>query len=234
MRVIERKKTKDTEHVDSDGSWAISYGDMVTLLLSFFVLYFTVDQSKVKANQLQQSLMVRLQEGGVKSDQTLAESKLNIARKPGEGVDPELMEQFGAQVHKNENQLIVDFQNISFFEFGQVDLNSEGTKALNNFAKMYQAFSGQYTLRIQAYTDTRKVRSANLRFKDNLELSALRSVASMRALQKSGVPLSKMKIAGYGELAETQEKLMQLRNEKDPLKYTRKVVLVIEPQKERN
>jgi len=56
----------------------------------------------------------------------------------------------------------------------------------------------------------------------------------MRMLQKAGLPLSRMKIAGYGELMETQEKLMELQKEKDPLKYTRKVVLVIEPEKERN
>lgn len=40
MRKRKLKKIHSQIHTDSDGSWAISYGDMITLLLSFFVIFF--------------------------------------------------------------------------------------------------------------------------------------------------------------------------------------------------
>lgn len=232
MRAIVRKK--QTEHVDSEGSWAISYGDMITLLLSFFVLYFTVDHSKTKGGQLEHSLVMRLKDIGKNSEASGNQSQLNMGVTPGEGVDPTILKKFGADVFKIDQAVVIDFHDISFFKLGNVDVNKQGIAALEDFAKLYQPFAGQYQLNIQAYTDVRKVRSDNPRFKDNLELSALRSIASMRVLQKAGLPLDRMKISGYGELIETQEKLMKLQQESDPLKYTRKVVLTIEPAKERN
>ena len=46
--------------VDSEGSWAVSYGDMITLLLSFFVLYFTVDFEAQRDEQLKGAMLVEL------------------------------------------------------------------------------------------------------------------------------------------------------------------------------
>ncbi len=234
MKALQRRKSH-TEHVDTEGSWAISYGDMVTLLLSFFVLYFTVDHSKVRENKMQDALMMRLQESGIEANKKEAlNQQLNIGPTPGQGVDPLVLKKFGAQVMKDEHRLVIDFKDISFFDVGNTDVTTVGNEALLNFSKAFLPFSGQYSLQVQAYTDTRKVKASSLRYRDNLELSALRAVAAVRSLQKSGIPLRRMKIAGYGELTETQEKLMKFQNETDPLKYSRKVVLVIEPEKEGN
>lgn len=234
MRTLERGKQHHAEHVDSEGSWAISYGDMITLLLSFFVLYFTVDHKKDRASKMEQALMVRLQELGVKAPEESLKSQLNVGIKPGEGVDPLVVNKMGAEIFKVGDRLMVDFPNISFFALGEIEPTKEGKAALEKFVTTYMPFASTHQISIQAFTDTRKVRETNPRYKDNLELSALRSVASMRVMQRAGVPLSRMKIAGYGELIETQEKLMALKSEKDPLKFTRKVILSIEPQKEGN
>jgi flagellar motor protein MotB len=63
------------------------------------------------------------------------------------------------------------------------------------------------------------------RFKDNLELSALRAVSAMRELQELGVPLHRMKVGGYGEI----RKLAGDASDSD-LALARKLVLVIEPE----
>ena len=37
------KKNRIHSEEDSEGTWAISYGDMITLLLSFFVIFYNAD-----------------------------------------------------------------------------------------------------------------------------------------------------------------------------------------------
>jgi len=57
---ITRTSFKNSEIVDSEGSWAISYGDMVTLLLAFFVLFFTVNPNEERKELLQETLLIEL------------------------------------------------------------------------------------------------------------------------------------------------------------------------------
>lgn len=53
------KKLNDHSHEEqeNDELWAISYGDMITLLLSFFVIFFSTDFKKNKADQVDNHLL---------------------------------------------------------------------------------------------------------------------------------------------------------------------------------
>ncbi len=136
---------------------------------------------------------------------------------------------------RNRAPLIIEFNEVSFFPLGVVDLTKAGREVLSGFATSFIPFAGKYDLAIRAFTDTRPVKVKTGRFMDNLELSALRSVAAMRILQNSGVPLRDMRIAGLGEfkLPHQYEKAERTTasEEVDPLRYARKVILVIEPKR---
>lgn len=246
MRGIDRKRKANNEHPDSEGTWAISYGDMITLLLAFFVLFFTVDPQKESEENLQESLFMTLADAaktqnsdGNNSHAGTAESKrlpaavMNIGDdKSKDNIEKQLIEDWGASIHKVGNKIIVDFPRISFFDFAKVRVTEDGERKLANFVKLYMPYAGSYVLGIRAYTDTRPVRSSNPRFKDNLELSALRSVAAMRVLQKQGIPLDRMKLGGYGELNYTYNALKDIADksgQKQMDSFARRVILVIEP-----
>ena len=55
------KREKKQTHIDTEGSWAISYGDMITLLLGFFILFFSLDPAEKKESKISQSLLVTMQ-----------------------------------------------------------------------------------------------------------------------------------------------------------------------------
>jgi flagellar motor protein MotB len=229
MGVLRRRRSTDHFEVDTEGSWAISYGDMITLLLSFFILFFSTDSEKDRLQAMEASLLVKL-ENRTKPD-------LVSVHQPGQDpqFDPTLINHLAASVHKVGQKLIIEFPKVSFFDLGKVELTKMGKHQLKQFVDLYMPYAGNYIVGIRAYTDNKKVRPGGNRFQDNLELSALRSVATMRALQSLGIPMNRMRLGGYGELRMTAEDLGRAiasvpDYDRNGLALARKIVLVIEPE----
>ncbi len=231
MRSV-RLLTKPSYHEDEgEGSWAVSYGDMITLLLSFFVIYFTTDPVREKIDKQNTFLALEL-------EANLSESApFGILPESQASTLPELADISDAamRVSQQGEKLVVSFGTTSFFSSGTTELSPKGIALLRRFTERYLPYASSYRLAIKAFTDTRPVSAKrNRRFKDNLELSALRSIAAMRQLQRSGLPLTKMELAGAGELRAMAQSLPAAsaltKTELDALSRT--VVLVISPEKE--
>lgn len=232
MPALRARSIPDHEAVDTEGSWAISYGDMITLLLTFFILFFSTDQQKDRMDAMETSLLARLE------SKSQPDAKMN-----GGGQDPtvdvNLTEPLATRVHKVGSRLIVEFPETSFFDLGAVSPTKNGVSELKKFVSIYMPYAGNYLLGIRAFTDNKKVRKGIHRYADNVELSALRAVATMRVLQGLGVPLDRMRLGGYGELKMTAEDLSRaIASTPDystkGLALARKVVLVIEPEPREN
>jgi flagellar motor protein MotB len=225
-----RLLTKPAFHEeDSEGSWAVSYGDMITLLLSFFVIYFTTEPGREKLEQQNSMLALDLEatsvQAALRTDQTLSQTL------------PKLEESQDAQIKVSQigQQMVITFGMNSFFSSGNTDVTEKGAKLLKLFADRYLPYASNYRLSLKAFTDSRPVKSKRQRrFQDNLELSALRSITAMRELQRAGIPLEKMELAGAGELKTMSKALPNAKEltkqELDSLSRT--VVLVISPEKE--
>lgn len=190
---------------NTDNNWFISYGDMVTLLLAFFIILFSVQ--------------------GKMSESLEKNHNNNIANKLG--TPPEGQMSKGAyQTRLEENQIIVEFPNLSFFDSGQIKIRNEASEALQIFAQKYLPFAGKFTLHVVGFTDDTPVRQLDRPFKDNLELSVLRAVAAQRVLQKSGIPLLNMRLAGYG----IKNKNHSINSPLDQ-SASRRVLLILEPKR---
>lgn len=228
MRYLAKKSYHLDE--DSEGTWAVSYGDMITLLLSFFVIFFTTDVQKEK-NQKLTSLMAfdlnQLQEVPQQIRHQGKNATLNFDMKELEGLNVKL--------HQKDEKLIVTFGKFSFFKSGHTDMRNEGEQILKRFVQIYLPYAGKYRISIKGFTDKSKVSSiSGRRFRDNLELSALRSISAMRIMQKEGIPLNRMEIAGAGELKSVSEILPQLKmsTASEVKDYSRTIVLILSPEKE--
>ncbi len=262
---------EDFTEVDSEGSWAVSYGDMVTLLLSFFILFFNLDASTQAAkakekekNNLQFAIVDAF--GGPKvgvgavhrvkpsasegertgvfntipDDPVAGVSGKEKALKPDAYADrgndvqkaamPVVADDGSSHLEVDGQKIVVDFGDISFFQSGGLEITPEGEKALDTFSKKFVSYAGRNIISIRAFTDGRPVRQIpGRRFKDNIELSALRAISAMRHLQHQGIPLSQMRIGGYGELKSFYDKKFKSAAEAKKWQGAqRKIVLVIE------
>jgi chemotaxis protein MotB len=223
-----------SDDVDTEGSWALSYGDMITLLLLFFMIFFNLDPQKEKYQAMQLALIRDLDfkatpDGGL-------DDTLRVGAEGGTGVTESLVSEWGGRVTPVGSKILVEFPGVSFFEFGQVGLSRAGTEQLRRFVDSYLPYAGSYLLAVRAFTDNVPVMDRG-RFTDNLELSSLRSIAALRQLQRLGIPLKRMRAEGYGELR-LPEKLVQeqlhsaSRSGDKGIRNARKIVLVIEPESE--
>lgn len=238
------KASYHQEDVDSDGSWALSYGDMITLLLSFFVIFFSTDFKGQKVEKLNRHLSFQL-EGAVSAPASqpldAAEMKQANMSHPGHApATPEVDLSIGGmqiKTHPVGENVVVTFQAVSFYGSGKVTLEPQGEALLREFAQKYLPYAGNYRLAVKGFTDKRPVvyRAERLKkFDDNLELSALRSLAAMRILQQQGIPLNRMEIAGAGEL-ELIDRIMPRQEgltQKELDAFSRTIVLVVQPVKE--
>jgi len=239
MRLSRQGKHRraDAEEIDQEGTWAISYGDMITLLLSFFVIFFTTDPQKEKRKSMNDFLHFEIEnlqgssselKKSVEKDNTQAVKTIDNLQ-IDQSLDVE--NPMNVDVKSIGESLVVSFNNVSFFSSGQIDINQKSKDLLEKFAQKYIPFAGKYRLSVKAFTDVRPVKSSKRKYRDNLELSVMRSISAMRVLQQSGIPLNRMMIAGMGEL----EKIHQVHDlksgldEKEKLALARTIVLVIVP-----
>ena len=222
MRKRKLKKIHSQIHTDIDGSWAISYGDMITLLLSFFVIFFSFDFNKENEAKLEESAIKNIGLMDTMKDKNDGFSENSTAK-------IEEISEVTAVVKKKNDNIVVFFKGANFFESGATTVNDYGKVLLDNFVEKYLPYAGKFKLKIQAFTDNKPVRQNAHRFQDNVELSALRSISVMRYLQKNGVPLHRVEISGKGIMSPNALSILGLetQNETEVRKMSRTIAFVL-------
>lgn len=177
------------DHADTEGTWAISYGDMVTLLLSFFVIFFSTDFAGEKEAKLEKGLVKNIEDQGY-TDNLKDKFKLKHETQ-------DLMVNKTVVKKMDNGEIYIFFPHMSFFKSGKFKLNAIALGALEKIKDSFLPYSGKYKLKIQAFTDDTPVRAA-YRYKDNVELSLFRSLSVMRKLASLGVPSVRMELGARG------------------------------------
>ncbi len=186
----------------------MTYGDMMSLLLTFFVLI--VSFSSIQESKFQQ-VALSLQ------------GAFGVMNKPPSVVEmPQLLipemsakerEDILQEIRRLERSLLdtgldkevdikVTERGIAFrinapflFDTGRAELKTPNIAVLGKLAGFFQRFD--YPLRIEGHTDSVPIH--NERFPSNWELSAARAVAVARFFQSEGVAPERMAAIGFGE-----------------------------------
>lgn len=203
---------------DSPG-WLTTFNDLVTLLMVFFVLLFTMGSVDTKAmeefkNALQSGLGI-MGEGSFvsievrNSRQDLGNAAL-LRQADGE-VEPvddqqeaapidEALETFAAEpginVSYSNQGAHITFEDFLLFDFGKADINSGGLAFLDKMAVLMQKIP--YPVRVEGHTDNVPIHTA--RFPSNWELSIARAVSVVKYFAESGkINPQRLSAVGYGE-----------------------------------
>lgn len=204
------RKRKKRE--DQLAPWIISYGDMVTLLLTFFVLLYSfslVDLRKFQALSTSMAAAFGVSALDKSGDRVIemfpetaplavkAPSKdvMEAARKAEEFLKREGLEA-AATVLPQERGVVIRFQDTVLFDVGRAELRPEAAETGRKLAQYLRTVPNQ--IRIEGHADNMPIH--NERFASNWELSVARATRFLSFLQRAGnLPPEQLSAAGYGE-----------------------------------
>lgn len=184
---------------DEDSAWLITYLDMMTLLLTLFVVmlaYSTFEPEKFT------SLKTSLNKEISKQVPPTPE-KADVARQdPAEQLARRLAQQLGqaglsdaVKIEVEERRLTLQMQEKILFASGYAELNTRGMQLLDRLAPTFMA-PGQM-ISVEGHTDNVPISTGA--FPSNWELSASRASRVVRYLAERGVPVNRLRAIGYGE-----------------------------------
>jgi chemotaxis protein MotB len=199
--------------------WLTTFNDLVTLLMVFFVLMFTmstIDTKKMGSFQyaLQSGLGI-LKLGNkspvsVKKSQPIDDMSHVMTQAEGERImekgiaDRKLAkavrtlseDEFGIQVIHSDDETRLVFEDQILFDFGKDAINPEGFPLLNKIAQAL--IDVPYRLRVEGHTDNVPIRTK--RFPSNWELSAARAVNVVKDFVRvSKLDPQRLSAVGYGD-----------------------------------
>lgn len=206
-----RNKKRNTPET---GTWLLTYSDMVTLLLTFFVLLFTFSSLDVSKFQ---AVLYSLQDAlGLLEAGTTLEIDYEPTSMPGERdreweaeqrrleellatLEAIVKEQgLGEQIliSLEERGLVVRFLDSVLFDLGSAELREDALVILDSVVEVLQGLPNH--IRAEGHTDDLPINT--YRYPSNWELSSARATSVIRAMLDS-YPFSpaQLGVAGYGE-----------------------------------
>jgi chemotaxis protein MotB len=230
------KKKQEAQKPSSE--WQGTYGDMITLMLCFFVmLYNPSEVDVVQLAALTASLQGDPNAGGVSlTSGRLANLGNNINTMPsmdkGHRLGPAAIKAvslFAPDIRSNkititsdERGIVITLASDSFFPPGSAELNIDETRdtliRLSQFLSSTDLAGRKF--RIEGHTDNVTVNSTQ--WKSNWELSSARAINVLHYLADYGVDENRYSVAGY---ADTRPKFTN--DTEEGRAYNRRVDIII-------
>ncbi len=197
---MERRGVSQSEARAKSTSWAITYGDMVTLLLTFFIMLLVIMNDAEK--HIDRVINMLLDESFTELDENITSSYVMVERvtkgvkitmASGQlfrSMDAEvqtavypLLQQIGGIIKLSRVVRVKDDPNLSKF----IESVEKAGRMLN------------IEIRCEGHTDDLQL-SANSRYDSNWDLSTARALNIVKLLsQFAGIPQQKFSAMGYGE-----------------------------------
>jgi len=231
-------------------AWMVTYGDMTTLLLTFFVLMFTTAEIEGRELQLILSAFrgsLGMHTGGLTLSQgVLAELGQQVeslpSRERGQRLakavekavsifQPEIKSR-RVKITEDERGIVISLVADAFFESGSPQLTPEGVQVINKLGRFLseQELAGN-DIRVEGHTDDRPISPGSVlydRYPTNWELSAARAVQVVRILNEDWmIDGDRLQAVGYGEHQPVESNAIE-----EGRAYNRRVEVIVMRKKE--
>lgn len=232
---------KQKKRTSSTPAWMVTYGDMTTLLLTFFILMFNVAEISAKdflliLSSFRGSLGIftggyslshgRLEELGLNMMQLPAQEKgkalSKSLKKAVEAFKPEIQAK-AVRVREDERGLIITLSGDAYFAPGSARLLDDTRDVLKKVAGVLESMPNY--VRIEGHTDDRPIPPEGVKegYDTNWELSSARAVNVLRYLSETqGINARRLSAVAFGQYRPVDD-----NNVPEGRAYNRRVDIVV-------
>jgi len=209
-------RTKKEQKLGGLGEWIVTYGDMVTLMLCFFVAIFNIEDEAARqvnelftpmnnlgmgpasgGNTISQGRMAELGNTIASLPATQKGNALGDAKKKAISLFQPEIKSSKVRVSSDERGLVISLASDAFFRPATADVDIEETRGmLVRLAELLKSdqLAGR-RFRIEGHTDSSPTDPAGP-WLSNWELSAARSLTVLHYLSDFGVPEGRFQASG--------------------------------------
>jgi len=197
-----------------DTSWLVTYGDMVTLLMAFFVLMYSASKvSEEKYEQVAQSIAQGFNSPGpdaiveiASSESTESESTEEVTvlspLTNAKAMLDQLIEERDLDGEMTTSftptGLKIELSSSSFFGSGSADVKESMVPSLIELSEVLQSLpDGDYQVEVEGHTDNVPINTA--RFPSNWELSSLRAINVAHIFEDTGIQKDRLSAIAYAD-----------------------------------
>jgi chemotaxis protein MotB len=197
------------EEEEGEGPWLMSFADMVTLLMCFFILFFSVDKGKGSIDNPEKLLeklqtLIGLELASLSPAPKPEEmSPSESSRVSGEAVEVEKeLKRIASDLrivfsigHPEPGVLELVFLNANFFSSGSAELTPVAMRMIDAVVPKLRGLAPESTIEVNGHTDSSPI--SNRIFLSNWELSAARASAVVRRLESAGIDPRRLRASGF-------------------------------------
>ena len=200
--------SKKREEMDYGNSWLITYSDMITIILCFFIVFFTFTAEEASLlEKIKDSLTTEV-EGLNQENEKLKEEKESLAALLfGSENDLDSAESFMEFLEKNglkesvyiieeERGLVIRFKDGVLFGSGKAAISEGGYEVLREIGEKVQGIKNLVV--IEGFTDDIPIKTND--FPSNWELSVARAIGVAKfMIDDMGIEEERISVSGFGE-----------------------------------
>ncbi len=179
-----------SEAMEENPLWLVVLADMMTNLMLFFLVLFSVTQQGKAAQQQLERVFDADRAVNPERDPRM-EAAIQEFR---EDKAAERLKKLFSDVSVSEKDIRVRLREALLFPSGSADLSSESRDVLGFLAQVLKQMPNEVI--VEGYTDPVPVGGA--RFRDNWDLSVARADAVIESLQERGIAPERFAASGYG------------------------------------
>ena len=204
---MRRRRKKEDGHNDSE-RWLLTYADLITLLLAFFIVMYSMSRIDAKRFGKMAEALSGVLKGGttvfknlndeevLKGHGLLKLGDLRVIQKQIEERFSEFEKQGEVQTEITERGLVVHIMDAALFREGSAILEPRAMNVLDIIRDRIIDIPNH--IRIEGHTDDRDINTVS--YPSNWELSTTRATQVVRYfIDNYGLPPSRMSALGYGE-----------------------------------
>lgn len=203
--------------------WLVQFGDLMSLLLTFFILLLSMavmDKKKVEEYfEVMRKAMGFLDKNTSVEEQTEKNSTDDSSSDSDEEDDAEssadeaaqevseLVEEINSNsineseeisIEQGKNEFTLDIPSTIMFEDGEYNLtNPTAKRFISKIARVIRTMPQTFNIEIIGHTDTNRIKNTTIP-RDAWDISALRSISVVKELIKNRIDPSVLKVSAYG------------------------------------